>query len=55
MSKVQDMKNKANAFASKIMGSNCYIVVVYLVSIIFLVILTYSIYFSRESTKNLER
>ena len=51
MSRVQDMKNKANAFASKIMGSNCYIVVVYLVSIIFLVILTYSIYFSRESTK----
>ena len=41
MSRVQDMKNKANAFASKIMGSNCYIVVVYLVSIIFLVILTY--------------
>lgn len=50
-SKVQDMKNRANALASQIMGSNCYIIIVYLVSIIFLVILTYSIYFRRESTK----
>ena len=44
------MKNRANALASQIMGSNCYIIIVYLVSIIFLVILTYSIYFRREST-----
>ena len=48
-SRVQDMKNRANALASQIMGSNCYIIIVYLVSINFLVILTYSIYFRRES------
>ena len=33
------------------MGSNCYIIIVYILSIIFLVILTYSIYFRKEMTK----
>ena len=51
MSAVQNMKNRANALASKIMGSNCYIIIVYLLSIVFLVIFTYSIYFRRETTK----
>lgn len=44
-------RNKAKQLADTIMGSNCYIIVVYLVCIIFLVILTYSIYFSKELTK----
>ena len=51
MSTVEKMKNRANELASKIMGSNCYIIIVYLLSIVFLVIFTYSIYFRRETTK----
>ena len=46
-----DNRNKAKQFANKMMDSNCYIIIVYVVSIIFLVILTYSIYFRKEMTK----
>ena len=51
MSAVQNMQEKARKFADTIMGSNCYIIVIYIVCIIFLVILTYSIYFSKELRK----
>ena len=51
MSAVANIRNKAKNFANKIMDSNCYLIIVYIVSIIFLVILTYSIYFRREMTK----
>jgi hypothetical protein len=46
------MKNMAENYAKNIMGGNCYLVIVYLVSIIFLIIFTYSIYFNKELTKS---
>ena len=52
MSKFQNMKNMAETYAKNIMGGNCYLVIVYLVSIIFLIIFTYSIYFRKELTKS---
>ncbi len=53
---MNNMKNKATELANKIMDSNCYLIIVYLISIIFIIILSYSIYFKRElnkSSKNL--
>ena len=52
MSRFQNMKNMAENYAKNIMGGNCYLVIVYLVSIIFLIIFTYSIYFRKELTKS---
>lgn len=54
---MNNMKNKATELANKVMNSNCYLIIVYLISIIFIIILSYSIYFKRElnkSSKNLE-
>lgn len=53
---MNNMKNKATELANKIMDSNCYLIIVYLISIIFIIILSYSIYFKQElgkSSKNL--
>lgn len=51
-----DIRNKATELANKIMDSNCYLIIVYLISVIFIIILSYSIYFKTElnkSSKNL--
>jgi len=53
---MNNMKNKATELANKIMDSNCYLIIVYLISIIFIIILSYSVYFKKElnkSSKNL--
>ena len=53
MNRFQNMKNMAETYAKNIMGGNCYLVIVYLISIIFLIIFTYSIYFRKELTKSI--
>ena len=49
---MNNMKNKATELANKIMDSNCYLIIVYLISIIFIIILSYSIYFKQELSKS---
>ena len=56
MEKFGEIANVAKNYSKKIMGSNCYLVVVYLLSIVFIIIITYSIYLRKElskGTKNL--
>ena len=51
MGRFANLKQMADEYAKKIMGSNCYIVLVYLISIIFLIVFTYSIYLRAELNK----
>ena len=41
MNRFQNMKNMAETYAKNIMGGNCYLVIVYLISIIFLIIFSH--------------
>lgn len=51
MGRFANLKQMADEYAKKIMGSNCYIVLVYLISIIFLIVFTYSFYLRAELNK----
>ena len=45
------IRNMVQTYSDKIMGSNCYLIVVYLLSIVFIIIFTYSLYLRKELTK----
>ena len=49
--RLKNISNMAQNYSNKIMGSNCYLIVVYLLSIVFIIIFTYSIYLRKELTK----
>jgi hypothetical protein len=49
--KIKNITNMAQNISNKIMGSNCYLIVVYLLSIVFIIIFTYSLYLRKELTK----
>jgi|ERR1712166_11374 len=48
---LKHITNMAQNYSNKIMGSNCYLIVVYLLSIVFIIIFTYSLYLRKELTK----
>ena len=50
-SKTEKFAKMAQNISNKIMGSNCYLIVVYLLSIVFIIIFTYSLYLRKELTK----
>ena len=50
--KIKNITNMAQNISNKIMGSNCYLIVVYLLSIVFIIIFTYSLYLRKELTKH---
>jgi hypothetical protein len=50
-SKMENIATMAQTYSDKIMVSNCYLIVVYLLSIVFIIIFTYSIYLRKELTK----
>lgn len=49
--RLKNMASMAQNYSNKIMGSNCYLIIVYLLSIVFIIIFTYSIYLRKELTK----
>jgi hypothetical protein len=49
--KIKNITNMAQNISNKIMGSNCYLIVIYLLSIVFIIIFTYSLYLRKELTK----
>jgi hypothetical protein len=49
--KMKNIANMAQNYSNKIMGSNCYLIIVYLLSIVFIIIFTYSLYLRKELTK----
>jgi len=51
MDKINSISNLAQNYSNKIMSSNCYLVIVYLLSIVFIIIITYSIYLRKELSK----
>lgn len=48
---VDNVKELATKYVNQIMGGNCYLVIIYFISLIFIVIFTYSIYLRKELTK----
>jgi hypothetical protein len=51
MDQVKNIGNMAQEYSKKIMNSKCYLIIVYLLSIVFIIIFTYSLYLRKELTK----
>jgi hypothetical protein len=49
--RLKNVASMAENYSNKIMGSNCYLIIVYLLSIVFIIIFTYSLYLRKELTK----
>lgn len=49
--RLKNITSMAENYSNKIMGSNCYLIIVYLLSIVFIIIFTYSLYLRKELTK----
>ena len=49
---VELVSNKIKQAITSSMSGNCYLVMIYLLSIIFLIIFTYSLYLRKELTKH---